>query len=603
MRFDYSVANKDLCSQLPFFPPLIELPGLHNCCQPSTRDAFIDHARGYHKFSVRVLAWAIQNMVDSGCIERYIETCDPVLLKANIKNLVKAAPGEPLFPILYFAVERNSPEILSMLCKAGADPSQKYRPLDLATAPIPLLAYTVMRAEYDMSDTTDSLVAFVAKGADPKDVPKDMWHEYLKAPLKDIADRIDATNAPNRWCTQEVREALCRNLTLLQRYILWKAEKITKPQVREKHDARAHGTMPLFEAPYNIIGQQQATTQVIEWIMLHYCTKNDEPLILLFTGPSGHGKTQLAQDMGRLLSLDIFTVDCTSKQNETDMFVPQAPYMGYKEGSSLNNHLVKMAGQKTVIFLDEFDKTTDEVHKAMLLLFESGQYRDRRENNRVVDCKHVIWILAANFAHEIIKGFWAKYIKNQSDQERGKAPFSQLENSVRDYVKDTIGAPLTGRITGFVPFLPFVEAEQAVVAYKFMREIWHTVRKPINTGSGDLKRLAFLHFVDDGKIALYLAKREYDIDLGARSLASAVKRNVLRPFRKAFDQHDSEVADKMNCCLLENFEIRLVNEIEGESVLVERVGFRSSKHRKQRHPFNDVWDTLELGPVVREFER
>ena len=216
-------------SQLPFFPPVIELTGLGNCCQPSAKNTFIDHAWEYHRFSVRTLAWAIQNMVDTSCIGRYIDTCDPGVLKANIKNLVKGAPGGPSFPILYFAVERNSPEILSMLCEAGADPSQKYRPSDLATAPMPLLAYTILRAEYDMSDTTDSLVALVAKGADPEDVPKDMWHDYLKAPLKDKADLVDAANAPDRWCTQEVREALCRNLTLLQRYILWKAGRITKP--------------------------------------------------------------------------------------------------------------------------------------------------------------------------------------------------------------------------------------------------------------------------------------------------------------------------------------------------------------------------------------
>ena len=337
--------------------------------------------------------------------------------------------------------------------------------------------------------------------------------------------------------------------------------------------------------------------------MLRYDFKNDTPLTILLTGPSGHAKTQLAEDMGGILSLDIFTVDCTSKQNESDMFGPQAPDMGYKEGSSLNNHLVKLAGQKTVIFLDEFDKTTDQVHRAMLLLFESGQYRDRRENNIAVDCKNVIWILAANLADDIIKKFWTKHIKNKSDQEREKAPFKQLENSVTDAVKRTIGAPLTGRIAGIVPFLPFVEPEQAVVAYKFIREIWHTVRKPVNTGSGDLKMHAFLHFVDDGKIALYLAKREYDIDLGARSLASAVKQNILKPFRKAFVQRDSEVADNMNLRPLENYEIRLVNELEGESVVVERVSFRASKHRNWRYPSYDIWDTLELGPVVREFER
>ena len=117
---------------------------------------------------------------------------------------------------------------------------------------------------------------------------------------------------------------------------------------------------------------------------------------------------------------------------------------------------------------------------------------------------------------------------------------------------------MTGRITGCVPFLPFVEAEQAVVACKFMREIWHKVRKPINTGSGNLKRHAFLYFVDDGKIALYLARREYDIDLGARALDNAVKGHILLHFCKAFDQRDPEVADKMNLCPLENYEIRLL---------------------------------------------
>ena len=137
----------------------------------------------------------------------------PCVAEGKHKELGEGGSWRAFLPILYFAVERNSPEILSMLCEAGADPSQKYRSSDLATAPIPLLSYTVMRAEYDMLDTTDLLVALVAKGADPKDVPKNMWHDYLKAPLKDKADQIDAASAPNRWCTQEVREALCRNLT------------------------------------------------------------------------------------------------------------------------------------------------------------------------------------------------------------------------------------------------------------------------------------------------------------------------------------------------------------------------------------------------------
>ena len=133
---------------------------------------------------------------------------------------------------------------------------------------------------------------------------------------------------------------------------------------------------------------------------------------------------------------------------------------------------------------------------------------------------------------------------------------------------------LIGRITGFVPFLSFAEAEQAVIAYKFMREMWHTSRKPINPNSGNPKGHAFVHFFDDGKIAMYLAKKGYDIDLDARSLDRAVDQTILGLFVKAFDQHGSEVTDKMNLHPLENYETHLVNELSGNSVVVERVGFR-----------------------------
>lgn len=217
--FVYYIADKNLYSKLPCFPPKINLPGLGNCCDTSKKDAFIDHAKDYHNFQSDVLAWAIQNKVDSKCIERYMDKCDPVLLHAKLSNVIKV-PGEPSFPILYLAVERNSPEIVSMLCRAGADPSQKYDPLGMPAATIPLLAYAVMRAECDLSDTTDLIVALVAKGADPNDVPRDMWQKYLKAPVKDTAEPIDPANSPHQWCTQEIREILCRNLTLLQRHIL-----------------------------------------------------------------------------------------------------------------------------------------------------------------------------------------------------------------------------------------------------------------------------------------------------------------------------------------------------------------------------------------------
>lgn len=73
--------------------------------------------------------------------------------------------------------------------------------------------------------------------------------------------------------------------------------------------------------------------------------------------------------MSYLLSLEMITMDCIEMRHETDIFGPKAPYSGYWEGSPLNNHLAKWSRQRNVVFLDELDKTLDEVRRSLLLLF------------------------------------------------------------------------------------------------------------------------------------------------------------------------------------------------------------------------------------------
>ena len=76
--------------------------------------------------------------------------------------------------------------------------------------------------------------------------------------------------------------------------------------------------------------------------------------------------------MGELLSLSLECVDCTELKHETDLFGPKKPYIGYDQGSPLNNFLTKFSGQRSIVFLDEFEKTTKEVHNSLLIPFEEG---------------------------------------------------------------------------------------------------------------------------------------------------------------------------------------------------------------------------------------
>ena len=195
------------------------------------------------------------------------------------------------YPILYFAAERNSPELMRILNRAGASLDRRTQPTML-----PLLACTVLSAEYELSDTTDTLITLLALGAKPTDIPRDLWANPLQAPPLGESPAI-ASNLDYVWCKSKIRKALCGNLNLMQRYALRKAEFLKQPAPRMLQVAEAHDLLPLFETPYHIIGQQMATHAVTESIISHFLFDTETPLILLLTGPSGHGKTELAKQM------------------------------------------------------------------------------------------------------------------------------------------------------------------------------------------------------------------------------------------------------------------------------------------------------------------
>ncbi len=283
---------------LPFFLPKIVREHFQNCCYSKSSDAYLDHAKENHDFSLSNLAWAIRNGVGETCIERCLTQNNYSEIADRLCQSVQTKPKAPFVPILYFAAERNSPEIVRILCHAGAKPSQSISLYGSAVFSLPLLPYTILSAEYKVVDTTETVVALLAMGANPHDVPKDMWQDYLKAPTKDKAKQLGAFDMNPTWCTTEIRQALCRTFNLLQRYSLWKAAQIERPTVREIQVAKEHKIMPLFETPYYIFGQQVATTHVVQRITSRLLFNWQNPLVLFFTGLSGHGKTELARRMG-----------------------------------------------------------------------------------------------------------------------------------------------------------------------------------------------------------------------------------------------------------------------------------------------------------------
>ncbi|KAL9626191.1 MAG: hypothetical protein Q9204_007507, partial [Flavoplaca sp. TL-2023a] len=429
-------------SFLPFFLPKVRPLGLKACCTLTSDDSRLDHLGECQDFDIDALAWAIQSGLSVSCVERYLKRWNASRIKQELSQSLQLQ----LFPILFFAVERNCSELVRLLCGAGADPAQT----PLLTG-FPLLAYCIMSAEYQLSDTADVLFTLLAMGASPYDLPQDMWCDYIKNPAK-FGPRLPSTEmAKYIWCSLDVRAALCRTFNLLQRYQFKMASLLPDRTARSKQVAAAFDITPLFEIPFQIVGQRLAARTTQEWIMSHALHHIEMPLVLLFTGPSGHGKTELAKRMGELLSLPLLKIDCTQTRFTTDLFGPQAPFAGHEAGSPLNNFLADYSGQKAVVFLDEFEKTTADVYRSLLLLFDEGFYKDRRIVGKQLDCTKIIWILASNQGEEMIQKYWDDHLADKPEYAQLQIPIDPLQRQLEQSFQATLGAPLTGRLSAIIP--------------------------------------------------------------------------------------------------------------------------------------------------------
>lgn len=317
-------------------------------------------------FSPDTLAWALQQSFSFDQIQKYLESykAEEVRGKLNV-NIVT---DNISLSVLFFAVERNCSKTVRLLLELGSSPNARIAPHSL-----PVLAFAILHAENDLTNTTEVVKTLLGLGASPHDIPKDMWVDYMKPPraVRDVNHAPELGSNP-QWCGPEYRAALARTLNLTQRYFLAKAATLKRPSDRAKQVAAAHKVTTLLEAPYHLIGQAPATDMVLSRVFGHIALCADTPLILLCAGPSGHGKTELAKQMGTLMSLDTLVVDCTEMRYETDMFGPKHPYHGSAEGSPLNNYLAQQNGGRSIVFLDEFEKTTSNVRQALLLAFDSG---------------------------------------------------------------------------------------------------------------------------------------------------------------------------------------------------------------------------------------
>lgn len=289
-----------------------------------------------------------------------------------------------------------------------------------------------------------------------------------------------------------------------------------------------------------VIAQDKAVDKIVRSIQRNRLGLKDpnRPIgVFMFLGPTGVGKTYLAQQ----LALQMFgtkdalvRIDMSeySEKFNTSRLVGAPPgYVGYGEGGQLTERVRRHP--YSIVLLDEIEKAHGDVFNLLLQVLDEGRMTDG--NGRMVDFRNTIIIMTSNagtrqlkdFSHGI--GFNASSI-NGADGEKSK-----------EYARSVVQKALSRQ---FAP--EFLNRLDEIITFDQLDAT--AIRQIVDVELDKLtKRIAKngynIKVTDAAKD--FLASKGYDPQFGARPLKRAIQTYVEDEICESMMAQDIEPGDSL----------------------------------------------------------
>ena len=212
-----------------------------------------------------------------------------------------------------------------------------------------------------------------------------------------------------------------------------------------------------------VIGQQEAVTAVSQAIRRGFSGVRDEnrPVTcMMFTGPTGVGKTELCRALAEelfgsrhaLIRLDM--TEYMEKQSVSRLIGAPPGYIGYEEGGKLTEAVRRRP--YCLVLLDELEKAHRDVSGILLQIMEEGELTD--STGKRVSFKNAIVVMTSNIGGEL-----------RSDG-LGFCPVGKA-GETQNLLKQAFTPEFLGRIDKTVCFHSLSREAMVGIAEKYIRQL------------------------------------------------------------------------------------------------------------------------------------